>query len=78
MKRICSWCNDVMGEKPGVSDETHGICIPCLAQHFPGMEAAAAGLFKPHDLVESAEIPRVETLGMVRPNFPGERVWVKG
>ena len=44
MRRICSWCNDVMGEKPGVSDETHGICIPCLAQHFPGMEAAAAGL----------------------------------
>ncbi|MDT8419357.1 MAG: hypothetical protein RQ754_02910 [Desulfuromonadales bacterium] len=65
MRRICAWCKDVMGEKPGASEETHGICIPCLGKHFPGMEAAASGLFKQHDLVESAEISRAETSDMV-------------
>jgi hypothetical protein len=56
MRRICAWCKDVIGEKPGVAEETHGICIPCLSKHFPDMEAAAAGLFDAHDVAESAKI----------------------
>lgn len=28
MKRICAWCDNEIGEKPG-EGETHGICGPC-------------------------------------------------
>jgi hypothetical protein len=28
MKRLCAWCGEEMGEKPG-EGETHGICEKC-------------------------------------------------
>lgn len=55
MKRICAWCKDVMGEKPGAAEETHGVCLPCVVEHFPGMESAVSGLFEQH----GEEIPEV-------------------
>lgn len=40
-KRICAWCEKVMGEKktekPG---DTHGICRKCMKKHFPEDYAA--------------------------------------
>lgn len=63
MRRVCAWCKGGMGERPGAAGETHGICIPCLAVHFPGMEAAAAGLFEEHDVVERAEIHGIDGIG---------------
>ena len=30
MKRVCSWCDKDMGEKPGGEGVTHGICDECI------------------------------------------------
>lgn len=31
MKAICAWCGADLGERPGSSGTTHGICRPCAA-----------------------------------------------
>lgn len=41
MKRVCAWCTSVMGETPEGEGETHGICPPCIGEHFGNSMAAA-------------------------------------
>ncbi len=44
----CAWCGDLTGhrELQGGKASYGGLCIPCLAIHFPDCMEAASGLFE--------------------------------
>ena len=39
MLRICCYCGDVIGEKPGGEGVTHGVCSDCLEIQQEAIEA---------------------------------------
>lgn len=61
MRMMCAWCGDEIGEASREDEESHGICLPCVAVHFPGMEAAVAGQFNKREKAENDGLTEIET-----------------